>query len=81
MKSYFSKEPLYMWEPKFTPSISVIGGKSKNPNFPWGPGFSARANDKWQINIENMKRQQKNYIEKVDLISNPRKSVAIIIKD
>ena len=36
-----------MWEPKFTPSISVIGGKSENPNFPWGFGFSARANDKW----------------------------------
>ncbi|KAF2590919.1 hypothetical protein F2Q70_00039482 [Brassica cretica] len=24
----------WMWEPKFTPSISVIGGKSGNPNFP-----------------------------------------------
>ncbi|KAF2571322.1 hypothetical protein F2Q70_00004003 [Brassica cretica] len=23
-----------VWEPKFTPSISVIGGKSGNPNFP-----------------------------------------------
>ncbi|KAF2570213.1 hypothetical protein F2Q70_00003291 [Brassica cretica] len=34
------------WEPKFTPSISVIGEKSRNPNFPSGPGFSARTNVK-----------------------------------
>ncbi|KAF3564642.1 hypothetical protein DY000_02015906 [Brassica cretica] len=26
--------PNGFWEPKFTPSISVIGGKSRNPNFP-----------------------------------------------
>ncbi|KAF3515135.1 hypothetical protein F2Q69_00005621 [Brassica cretica] len=32
-------------EPKFTPSISVIGGKSRNSNFPKGHGFSVRAND------------------------------------
>ena len=36
-----------LWEPKFTPSISVIGGKSGNSNFPLDFGFSARANDKW----------------------------------
>ena len=36
-----------MWEPKFTSSITIIGGKLGNPNFSWGPGFCARTNDKW----------------------------------
>ncbi|KAF3531469.1 hypothetical protein DY000_02039896 [Brassica cretica] len=35
-----------VWEPKFSSSISVIERKSRNPNFPRGPGFSAKANNK-----------------------------------
>ena len=36
-----------LWKPRFTPSIFVIGEKSRNSNFSWSPELCAIANDNW----------------------------------
>ena len=54
----------WSWEPKFTPSIFVIGGKSRNPNFPWSSGFSARANNKWRNKCRKYEKTTKQISRK-----------------
>ena len=49
---------------EFTPSISVIRGKSRNPNFPWGSGFSERANDKWPNKYRKYEKTTKQIYRK-----------------
>ena len=56
-----------MWEPKFALLISVIRGKSRNPNFPEVSDSLRDPTTSDQINAENMKKQQNKFLEKLDL--------------